>query len=141
MTHSKDFAKGFLGLLGNMQAIGHSFHITSDEVLTWNQIYTEVGRAAGVEPELIHIASDTLIAHAPENEGGLLGDKAISLVFDNSKIKRFVPGFVATTSFARGIRQTLAWFQADPARRTIDEDANAKWDRIIRAYEAALPPG
>ena len=139
VTHNTDFAKGLVGLLGHQQAIGHAFHITSDEVLTWNQIYQEVGRAAGVEPNLIHISSDFIIAFSPGEEGSLLGDKVISVVFDNSKIKRFVPDFVATTSFARGIRQTLAWFEADPARCTLDEAAGENWNKIIAAYEAALP--
>ena len=139
VTHNRDFAKGLVGLLGHQQATGHAFHITSDEVLTWNQIYEAVGHAAGVEAKLIHIASDTLVAHDPDYEGSLLGDKAISVVFDNSKIKRFVPGFTATTPFSRGIEETLAWFAAEPHRRTIDAAANGQWDEIIRRYESALP--
>ncbi len=138
VTHNTDFAKGLVGLLGHRQAVGHAFHITSDEVLTWDQIYMEIGRAAGVEPDLMHIASDFIIAFRPDLEGGLIGDKVVSVVFDNSKIKRFVPGFVATTPFRQGIRQTLAWLEADPARCAVDEEANKTWDRIIRAYETAL---
>ncbi|MGA2136466.1 MAG: SDR family oxidoreductase [Bryobacteraceae bacterium] len=135
ITHNTDFAKGLIGLLGNPQAIGHAFHITSDEVMTWNQFYQIVGAAAGAEPQLVHIASDWIGACLPESLGGLLGDKSVSVVFDNAKIKRLVPGYQATTPFAEGIRQTMAWFDADPARQQIDQEANARWDKLIDAYE------
>ena len=138
-TWNGDFAKAFTGLLGREEALGHAFHITSDEVLTWDQFYTIAGRAAGFEPQLLHIASDMIAAHIPDHVGGLTGDKAVSVVFDNSKIKRFVPGFVATVSWSEGVRRSLAWFNADPARKTIDEEANQRWDALIAAYERALP--
>lgn len=138
-TWNGDFAKAFVGLLGREEALGHAFHITSDETLTWNQLYTIAAHAAGAEPKLQHIASDLIAAHLPETTGGLIGDKAVSVVFDNSKIKRFVPGFVATVPWSEGVRRALAWLDADPARRTIDEEANAKWDRLIAAYELAFP--
>jgi hypothetical protein len=89
---------------------------------------------AGVEPQLIHIPSDFIGACVPEALGSLKGDKAVSVVFDNSKIKRYVPGYCATVPFAEGIRRTLAWFDADPARRQIDADANVRWDKLIAAY-------
>ncbi len=139
MTHNSDFAKGFVGLFGSIQAIGQPFHITSDEVLIWDQIYGAIGAAAGVTPRLVHIPSDFINACAPEIGAGLLGDKACSAVFDNSKIKRLVPGFRATVPFAIGIRQSVAWFDADPARRTVDEARNATMDRIIDRYEGAWP--
>ncbi|MBZ5593429.1 MAG: SDR family oxidoreductase [Acidobacteriia bacterium] len=135
ITHNTDFAKGLMGLLGLEQAIGHAFHITTDEVMSWDQFYRVVGAAAGVEPQLIHIPSDFIGACLPEALGGLIGDKAVSVVFDNSKIKRFVPGYCATVPFGQGIRRTLAWFDADPARRQIDSEANAEWDKLIDAYE------
>jgi len=138
ITHNTDFAKGLVGLLGLEPAIGHAFHITSDEVLTWDQYYRITAAAAGVEPKLIHIPSDFIGACLPEKLGGLLGDKAVSVVFDNTKIKRFVPGFRATTPFGQGIRRTIAWFDADPARQAIDEAANAAWDKLIAAYERGL---
>jgi nucleoside-diphosphate-sugar epimerase len=138
-TWNGDFAKAFCGLLGREEALGHAFHITSDETLTWNQLYTIAAHAAGAEPNLIHIASEMIAAHYPETTGGLIGDKAVSVVFDNSKIKRFVPGFVATVSWSEGVRRALAWFEADAARRTIDADANQRWDALIAAYERALP--
>jgi nucleoside-diphosphate-sugar epimerase len=135
ITHNTDFAKGLVGLLGHPQATGNAFHITTDEVMTWDQFYGIVGAAAGVEAQLIHIPSDFIGACLPDKLGGLIGDKAVSVVFDNSKIKRFVPDFCATTRFAEGIRRTVSWFDADPARRQIDVDANARWDKLIAAYE------
>jgi nucleoside-diphosphate-sugar epimerase len=139
MTHSTDFAKGLVGLLGHQGAIGHAFHITSDEVLTWNQIYESVAAAAGVsQPKLVHIASDFITACLPEFAGGLHGDKAVSSVFDNTKIKRFVPDYVATTRFRDGIARTVKWFDADPARQLIDAEANVAWDKLIAAYERGL---
>lgn len=138
-TWNEDFAQGFLSLLGNEAAIGEDFHITSDEVLTWNQAYEEVARALGVEPQLVHIPSELLAAYDEHKLGSLIGDKANSLVFDNSKIKRFVPDFECKVPWAEGVRKALAWFDADPARRTIDGEANRQWDRIIAAYESAFP--
>ncbi|MGA7293771.1 MAG: SDR family oxidoreductase [Terriglobales bacterium] len=138
ITHDSDFAKGLIGLLGHPQAMGHAFHITSDEVLTWDQLFRIVGAAAGVEPKLVHIPSDFIAACLPEKMGTLIGDKAVSVVFDNSKIKRFVPEYCATTSFAEGIRQSLAWFDADGARKQIDQEVNAKLDKLIAAYEKGM---
>jgi nucleoside-diphosphate-sugar epimerase len=138
ITHNSDFAKGFVGLLGHRQAIGHAFHITSDEVLTWDQFYRITAEAAGVEAKIVHIASDFLGGCCPEEIGSLTGDKASSVVFDNSKIKRFVPDYCATVPFAEGIQRTVDWFDADAARRVIDQEANAKWDKIVDAYESGL---
>ncbi len=138
ITHNTDFAKGLVGLLGHEQAIGHAFHITTDEVMCWDQFYRIVGEAAGVEPQLIHLPSDFIGACLPEALGGLIGDKAVSVVFDNSKIKRFVPDYCATTPFWRGIRRTLDWFDADPSRRQVDDAANATWDKLIDGYERGL---
>ncbi len=138
VTHNSDFAQGLVGLLGHRQAIGHAFHITGNEVLTWDQIYTITARAAGVEPQLVHIASDFLSACRPEMLGGLTGDKAASVVFDNTKIKRFVPGYCATVPFAEGIARTISWFDAAPERRIVDEEADALWDKIVASYEQGL---
>ena len=137
ITHNTDFAKGLVGLLGHPQAIGNAFHITTDEVMTWDQFYGIVGgsgrsgAATGPHPERLHRRLRA------RNLGGLKGDKAVSVVFDNSKIKRFVPGYCATVPFAEGIRRTLAWFDADPARRQMTM-ANARWDKLIAAYEDGL---
>jgi nucleoside-diphosphate-sugar epimerase len=135
VTHAEDFAKGFVGLLGHQQAIGQAFHITSDEILTWDQIYQAVADAARVRPRIVHIASDFIAQCEPSLRGSLLGDKAVSIIFDNSKIKRFVPGFRATISFNEGIRRTLAWFEADPARQIVSKKTDDMMDRIIRSYE------
>jgi len=138
ITHNSDFAKGLVGLLGHRQAIGHAFHITSDEVMSWDQYYRLVAEAAGVEPKLVHLPSDFIAACIPDALGGLLGDKAVSVVFDNTKIKRFVPDYSATTPFWKGIRRTIAWFDADPARRAVDDAANQRWDKLLDGYERGL---
>jgi nucleoside-diphosphate-sugar epimerase len=138
LTWNADFAKGLLGLLGNREAIGEAFHITSDEVLTWNQIFQELYSALGVEPNNIHIPSDLIALHNPRAVGSLIGDKSNSTVFDNSKIKRFVPDFHCEVTWSQGVRRALAWFDADASRRTIDDEMNGNWDKIIAAYERAL---
>jgi nucleoside-diphosphate-sugar epimerase len=137
VTHADDFARGFCGLLGNRQAVGDAFHITSDEVLTWNQIYETIADALGVKPNLFHIPSDFIARVAPGLTGTLLGDKSWSVVFDNSKIKEFVPGFQAVIPFREGIRRTLAWFDADKKRRRVDAAVNAQLEGILAAYAAA----
>jgi nucleoside-diphosphate-sugar epimerase len=137
VTHAEDFGRGFLGLLGNGRALGHAFHITSDEVLTWDQIYQTIAEALGVEAKIVHIPSDFIARVVPHLAGSLLGDKTWSVVFDNSKIKAFVPGFQATIPFRDGIRRTLAWFAADERRRRIDETVNAEMDRILKVYAGA----
>jgi nucleoside-diphosphate-sugar epimerase len=136
ITHANDFAKGFIGLLGNRQTIGHAFHITSDEILTWDQIYKFVAEAAGTDANIIHISSDFICRYENSLTGSLIGDKAVSVIFDNTKIKRFVPDFVATIPFSEGIKRTLAWFEADPKRKIIKKETNDMIDRIINAYES-----
>lgn len=138
VTHSEDFARGFVGLLGNSLSIGHAFHITSDEVLTWDQIYKEVAAAVGVEARIVHLPSDLIMEYSPGEEGNLLGDKAASVILDNTKVKHFVPGFKATISWAEGVRRALAWFEADPSRMEEDEEANALWDRMLEDYDALV---
>jgi nucleoside-diphosphate-sugar epimerase len=138
LTHNSDFAKGLIGLFGQSAAIGEDFHITSDEALDWNRIYSLLGAAAGAEPAVLHVPSDAIVAADPELTGSLFGDKIYSTVFDNSKLRRVVPDFHATLPFSQGIRQTVAWFDADPARQGIDHEANAFWDRIVDVYTQAL---
>jgi len=135
VTHAEDFARGFLGLLGNGQALGHAFHITSDEVLTWDQIYGTIAGALGVKAKMVHIASEFIAGVSPGMYGSLLGDKTWSAVFDNSKIKSFVPGFQAVIPFREGVRRTLDWFDADPARKRVDVAVNEEMDRILAAYQ------
>ena len=134
VTHSEDFAVGFVGLLGNGNAVGHAFHITSDEVLTWDRIYTTIAEAAGVEPKLVHIPSEFLAGLNDWERGNLLGDKAHSAIFDNSKIKQFVPDYVARIPFHVGARRTLAWFEADPKRQRIVDETNQTLDRYIAEW-------
>jgi nucleoside-diphosphate-sugar epimerase len=139
LTWNGDFAKGLVGLLGRAEAVGEAFHITTDEVLTWNQIYQEAGRAAGVEARIVHIPSDLIAAYNPNAIGDLIGDKINSSVFDNSKIKRFVPDFTCEVTWAQGVRRSIAWHEADASRQSIDADMNRNWDTIITAYERAFP--
>ncbi len=134
MTHAEDFGRGLVGLLGNPQAIGHAFHITSDEVLTWNQIYQTMAEALSVGAKIVHIPSDFIAQQAPPLAGTLLGDKSWSAVFDNRKIKTFVPGWQAVIPFHEGIRRTAAWFDADKKRRHVDAAVNRQMDGILKAY-------
>ncbi|HEX9005773.1 MAG TPA: SDR family oxidoreductase [Bacteroidota bacterium] len=139
VTHAEDFAVGFVGLLGLARAIGEVFHITSDELLTWNQIYDAVARAAGEAPQIIHIPTDFIVRCEPSLRGPLFGDKSHSVIFDNSKIKRFVPDFDAVIPFANGIKRTLAWFDAAPQRRVMRPETAAMLDGIIASYERGGP--
>jgi len=138
VTHNTDFAKGFVGLLGNSQSIGHAFHITTDEVLNWNQILEALGRAVGVEPELIHISTDFLMPFDASFEGTMRGDKSNSVVFDNSKIKKFVPDFVATTRFEEGIKLSIDWYRKHPELCISDPEWDALCDKIIGAFELGI---
>ncbi len=135
LTHHRDFAKAFVGLLGNPHAIGEPFHITSDEVLTWNQIFTLVAQAVGVSHlQLVHIPSDFIAAFDADWGASLVGDKAHSVIFDNTKIKRLVPDFAATIPFVRGAEEIVGWYEADPARQKIDTEFDALLARILEAY-------
>ena len=138
MTHSSDFANGFAGLLGNGKAIGEAVQITSDEVLTWNQIYQSLANALGVPLKPYHVASDFLAACSPyDHEGALLGDKANTVVFDNSKLKRLVPGFQAVKRFEQGIRESDVFYRKNPALRVPDPEFDAWCDRVIQVMEEA----
>ena len=138
LTWNVDFAKGLVGILGNPKAIGEAFQITSDQVLTWEQIYLEAYQALGLAPNVVHIPSDLIAHYWPHARGSLIGDKASSVVFDNSKIKRFVPDFTCEVAWAEGLRRALAWFEAHPEYQTVDHTLNATWDRIVAAYERAF---
>ena len=140
LTHHRDFAKGFVGLLGLPAAIGEAIHITSDEWLSWDQIFTITAHAAGVDqPRLVHIPSELINAFDPNLGAGLLGDKAVSMIFDNSKIKRLVPDFRCTIPYARGAEEIMAWYDADPARQKVDERFNRLEDDLIARYESIWP--
>ena len=137
MTHHRDFAKGFVGLLGNNRAIGEVFQITSDEWLTWNRIFEIVAQAAGTKADIMHIPSDVIAGFDPEWGDGLLGDKMHSMIFDNSKIKQLVPDFAATIPFARGAEEIMAWYDGDASRRVIDPKLNSRIDEMLDFYKAA----
>jgi len=139
LTWNADFAKGFLGLLGNKNAIGEAFQITSDEVLDWNQIYFEAYQALGVEPNVVHIPSDFIAKFDEHAVGSLIGDKSNSVVFDNSKIKRFVPDYNCAVRWSEGVRRSLAWFEAHPEFKTIDEETETSWEKILAVYQTIFP--
>ena len=134
LTHSEDFAKGFVGLLRNIHAIGHAFHITSDELLTWNQIYEIIADAVGIKANLIHIPSDFIMKYDSETGAGLWGDKAYSVIFDNTKIKTFVPEFKATIPFTEGIKKVLNWFDEDEIRKKLNPKDDEYMDNLINSY-------
>jgi len=139
LTHHADFARGLVGLLGHARAIGEAVHITSDEWLSWNQIFTIVARAAGAEARLVHVPSDVIAAYDSNWGAGLRGDKSHSMIFDNTKIKRLVPDFVCRIPFSRGAEEIMAWYDADPVRRKINEDFNRLCNRILAACESCRP--
>jgi len=139
LTHHSDFARGFVGLLGNARAIGEAVHITSDEWLSWNQIFEMVARAAGAEAHIVHVPADVIAAYDPNWGAGLLGDKSHSMVFDNSKIRRLVPDYVCSIPFSRGAEGIVAWYDADPARRKINEEFNKTCDRLLAAWKKVMP--
>jgi nucleoside-diphosphate-sugar epimerase len=139
MTHHRDFAVGFVGLLGNHGAIGETFHITSDELLSWNQIYSIVAQAAGVEPQLVHIPSELIARYDPVWGASLLGDKAHSMIFDNRKIRALVPEFKPAIPFQQGAQEILAWYDEDPARQVVDAHNDLIQEQLIAAMHKALP--
>ena len=139
LTHNTDFAKGFVPLLGNPQALGNAFQITSDELLSWNQIYETLAAALGVAPKLVHVPSDLIAAYDKIWGDSLLGDKAHSMIFDNTRIKRLVPDFACTVPFARGAGQIVAWYMADPTRRVVEPYFDALLDRIVAGMQSAYP--
>ncbi|HET6899977.1 MAG TPA: SDR family oxidoreductase [Vicinamibacteria bacterium] len=138
MTAAADFAVGLVGLLGQERALGEAFHITSDEVLTWQAIYRTIAEAAGAKLDMVHVPSALIAALYPERGGSLLGDKAWSVVFDNTKIRRFVPSYRPRVSFAEGMKRSVAWYDADPARRVVNAEMDARIDRVIAAQRRAL---
>ncbi|GGR07392.1 SDR family oxidoreductase [Deinococcus ruber] len=139
LTHHQDFARGFVPLLGNPHALGEVFHITSDELLSWNQIFETVAQAAGTQANIVHLPSDMIAAADPRWGAGLLGDKSHSMIFDNSKIKRFVPDFRATIPFFQGAQEIMAWYDADPARQVVNAALDQTMDELLAAYDRIAP--
>jgi nucleoside-diphosphate-sugar epimerase len=134
LTHHDDFARGFVPLLGHPRTIGEAFHITSDDALTWNQIAMALAAAAGAEARIVHVPSDAIAVVDPEWGAGLLGDKAHSMVFDNTKLRRVVPDYLASIPFEQGAREIVAWHDEEPARQQVDWRLDALMDRLVDAY-------
>jgi nucleoside-diphosphate-sugar epimerase len=140
MTHNSDFARGFIGLLGNIHAIGEAVHITSDETVTWNQVYAAVAQALGKPLNAVHISSEFLhlCGGNYDFQGHLIGDKANSVVFDNTKLKRLAPGFTALVRFDQGIRKTVEYILSHPECQKEDGEFDAWCDKVIAAREKAV---
>ncbi|HSC89453.1 MAG TPA: NAD-dependent epimerase/dehydratase family protein, partial [Polyangiaceae bacterium] len=135
LTHHADFAVGFAGLLGHPAALGEAFHITSDEVLPWNEVYHAIGRAAGKEVRLVHVPSDRIARVDPDDWGaGVLGDKSHSVLFDNSKIKRLVPNFVASTPWWRGAREIVEFYAEHPELLVADPASDRLVDQLVAEF-------
>jgi nucleoside-diphosphate-sugar epimerase len=137
LTHHADFARGFVPLLGHARTVGEAFHLTGDDVLTWDGMAHILARAAGTEARIVHVPSDVIAAEDPQWGGALLGDKAYSLVFDNSRLRSVVPDFVATIPFEQGAREIVEWHDADPARRAVDPGIDALMDRLVERFRVA----
>lgn len=138
LTHNTDFAKGFVGLMGNPRAIGENVHITSDEILTWNQIMQTIAYVLGIEANIVHISTDFLCECNKDFIGSLLGDKSCCVAFDNSKIKRLVPEYIATTSFYQGVKKTIDFILNNEQYQKKDEEFNVWTDKVIDGYEKAI---
>jgi len=134
VTHSSDFARAFVPLLGHPRTYGEAFHITSDDVLTWDQIARALAAALGVTARIVHVPSDVIAAAVQEWGAGLLGDKANSMVFDNSKLRSVVPGWRATIPFERGAREIADWYLADPARQVVNDKLDALMDKLAADF-------
>jgi nucleoside-diphosphate-sugar epimerase len=137
LTHHKDFAKGFNGLLGNSSAVGEIFHITGDEYVSWDRIHKIYGDIIGVKPNLAHVPSEVIIHNNPNWEGDLLGDKSHCMLFDNSKIKRYVPGYAATIPYSHGAQEIMDYYLEDKSRQMVNSELNELFDKIIAAQERA----
>ena len=134
MTHHDDFARAFVPLLGHPRTLGEAIHITSDDVLTWNQIAEVLAAALGVTARLVHVPSDAIAVADPHWGAGLLGDKAHSMVFDNAKLRSIVPGWQAVIPFEQGAREIVEWYLADPARQVTDASLDAVMDKLAAAW-------
>ena len=134
LTHHDDFARAFVPLLGHPRTLGEAIHITSDDVLTWNQIAATLALTLGTAPRLVHVPSDAIAAADPDWGAGLLGDKAHSMVFDNAKLRSIVPGWRAVIPFEQGAREIVEWYLADPARQVTDASLDVVMDKLVAAW-------
>jgi nucleoside-diphosphate-sugar epimerase len=139
LTHHEDFARGFVPLLGHPRTVGEAFHITSDDVLTWDQIAHALAAALGVTARVVHVPSDAIAAADPEWGAALLGDQAHSMVFDNSKLRSVVPGWHAVIPFERGAREIASWYQEDASRQVTDARLDAVMDKLADAVTWPRP--
>ncbi|NLL76169.1 MAG: SDR family oxidoreductase [Clostridiales bacterium] len=139
MTHNSDFARGFIGLMNNIHAIGEAVQITSDESLTWNQAYEAIAKALGVPLIAIHVSSEFLDTSSDiyDFKGSLLGDKANTVVFDNQKLKRLVPGFTAKVRYDQGIRRTIDYIMTHPECQREDPEFDKWCDAVVDAVTEA----
>jgi nucleoside-diphosphate-sugar epimerase len=136
VTHHADFARAFVPLLGHPRTLGEAFHITSDDFLTWDQIARALGTALGVSPGIVHVPSDAIAAADPKWGAGLLGDKAHSMIFDNSKIRSIAPGWHAAIPFERGAREIVDWYTEDESRQIVDPELDALMDKLAARYRS-----
>ncbi len=135
LTAASDFALGLAGLVGNPAALGEAFHITSEEVLTWNQIYAEIAAAVGaVSPQVVQIPTDFICQAAPQLTGTLKGDKAHPAIFDNSKLRRVVPEFTCRKPFRTGVRESVSWLRAHPEQQNLKPEIDATMEQVIAAW-------
>ena len=134
LTHHDDFARAFVPLLGHPRTLGDAFQITSDDVLTWNQIAGALAAAFGVTARLVHVPSDAIAAADPDWGAGLLGDKAHSMIFDNAKVRSVVPGWREVIPFEQGAREIADWYLADPARQVTDASLDALMDKLAATW-------
>lgn len=134
LTHHRDFANGLVGLLGKKEAVGQAFHITSDEWLTWNSIYEMIAEAFGTDAKIVHVPSEEIARFHKGIGDSLLGDKAHSMIFDNSKIKKLVPQFKCTIPFSEGVKEIASWYKANPSFQIVDPNTELLFDLIINNY-------
>jgi nucleoside-diphosphate-sugar epimerase len=134
LTHHEDFARAFVPLLAHPRTLGEAIQITSDDVLTWNQIAEALAAALGVSARVVHVPSDAIAAADPDWGAGLLGDKAHSMIFDNAKVRGLVPGWRAVIPFEQGAREIADWYRADPARQVTDARLDAVMDKLAAAW-------
>jgi nucleoside-diphosphate-sugar epimerase len=133
ITHAADFAAGFAGLMGNYRATGHAFHITGDEALTWNQYLELLGRIAGKQARAIHVSTDLIVKLLPHLHDDLMGDKTLNFLFDNAKLRQFVPGFAPRISYYEGVKDSVEYLRARPELQTIDAEYLANYDKVLAA--------
>jgi nucleoside-diphosphate-sugar epimerase len=138
ITHTEDFAAGLAGLMGNYRALGHAFHITGDEALTWNCYLEQLGRITGREARVVHVPTDLIVKLLPHLHDDLAGDKTANLFFDNAKLRRFVPDFSPRISYYQGVKASVDYLRSHPELQTIDTEYIANYDKVLAVYGPLL---